>query len=77
MKAEKRFYEYNNGIINEMAYADTSMKGENIFLIYAENAKEAFALAMEHIYRRKTKSDFYDIDYSGHHYDVVYGVVCR
>lgn len=76
MRADNRkFFEYNNGIINEMAQADVSIHGENIFLIYANDTKEALSLAMRHIYQGKPKSNLYDIDYLGCHYDVVYGVI--
>ena len=76
---EFKFYEYNNGTINQMSQASTAFLEEykECFLIYAENENEAFKLAMKHIYEDKPMVILHDIDYMGEHYDTVKNVVCR
>ena len=75
---DKKFYEYSNLLgypcVNEVTYPHCPMGEEdpNVFLIYAENKKKAFHLAMAHIYDEKPMDKFYGI-YKGERYS---GISC-
>lgn len=75
---DKQFYEYSNlfdyPIVNEVTYPHCPMGEEDpdVFLVYAANEKEAFKLAMSHIYDGKPMDKFYGI-YKGERYS---GVRC-
>ena len=62
---EKNFYEYVNvneyPNVNKVTYPHCPTWGDDpeVFLIYAENEKEAFKLAMEHIYEGRPVDKFY------------------
>lgn len=73
----KKFYEYNYGIVNEMAQASTAFLPEyhKCFLIYAEDEKQAFWLAMQHIYDGLPTVTLHDIVYEGEYYNTVEDVI--
>lgn len=77
MQREGSFYEFNNGWLNELTNIDTYQPADvhSHFLIFAQDRKEAFKLAMSHIYSRYPATDMLNVDYQGHHYDVVKNVV--
>lgn len=62
---DKKFYEYANLLgyptVNEVTYPHCPMgeKDPDVFLVYAENEKEAFNLAMAHVYDGKPLERFY------------------
>ena len=70
---DKKFYEYANvckyPTINEVTYPHCSTYGEDpeVFLVYAENEKEAFKLALAHKYDGKPLERFYGT-YKGEKY---------
>ena len=75
---DKKFYQYSDlsghPIINEVTYPHCPMWGEdpNVFLIYAKDEKDAFRLAMAHIYEGKPMEKFYGT-YAGDRYE---GIKC-
>lgn len=75
---EKKFYEYSNLFgsltVNEVTYPHCPMGEEDpyVFLVYAENEREAFRLAMAHIYGGRPMNQFTGI-YKGERYS---GVRC-
>ena len=77
MSDTAKFYEYNYGMINEVAQASTVFKPEyhKCFLIYAEDEKQAVWLAMQHIYDGLPTVTLHDIVYEGEHYDTVKNVL--
>ena len=74
----KKFYHYldHDGIIliNEVVSPDCPIYEEDYisFLIYGENERAAFKLAMKHIYDGLKLSKFYGV-YNGEKYD---GITC-
>lgn len=68
----KKFYEYTDydgyPLINELTYPHHNSTDEDAFLIYASNRKEAFKLAMEHLYESKKLEKFYGT-YNGERYE--------
>ena len=73
----KKFYEYNRGLVNEVNQALTVFKPEyhKCFLIYAEDEKQAFRLAMQHIYDGLPTVTLSDVAYKNKYYDIVKNVV--
>lgn len=76
MKTQKKFYHYYNydrrPLVNEVVYPHCPFPAEyhKSFLVYAENEKQAFALAMDHIYNGLPMSKFSG-DYKGERYDEI------
>ena len=75
---DKKFYEYSNLLeyptVNEVIYPHCPMGEEdpNVFLVYAESEREAFNLAMAHIYDGRPMNKFYGT-YKGERYN---GLMC-
>ena len=75
---EKKFYHYlgykDAPLLNEVTYPHCPLLEEDhkSFLVYAENEKEAFCLAMKHIFDGLNMSRFYG-KYNGERYN---GIRC-